>query len=329
MSSFRPLRASAHVVGVTALLVAVVPVSTAAAHTPGRFMTIDFPGAVLSFGSGVNDLGVVVGEYYGSDAVGHGFIEKAGRYRALPDDPNASPTPDHAETAPSNINDFGVTAGTYFDRSGAAHGYVYQNGKFTTIDDPLGTLGTYINDVNNLGVIVGDYVDSAGLDHGFVYHHGRFTTVDAPGATVGTIIGFVNDAGTLAGDAFGATTSYGFVDRDGTFATIKDPVALNSTVVGFVNDAREIGGDYIDSSGESHGFVDLGGTFTTIDDPNATVGGGGNISRECEQPRNDCRLLLCRQQFTSSRPRVRIQSELGKPPVGDIPNDLRGRSRFL
>ena len=42
------------------------------------------------------------------------------------------------------------------------HGFFYSGGTFSTLDDPLGTGGTFANGINNAGQIVGEYNDSQG-----------------------------------------------------------------------------------------------------------------------------------------------------------------------
>ena len=54
------------------------------------------------------------------------------------------------------------------DSSGLEHGFLYSGGTYTTLDDPLGTEGTFASGINNAGQIVGDYYDSSGTLHGFL-----------------------------------------------------------------------------------------------------------------------------------------------------------------
>jgi probable HAF family extracellular repeat protein len=120
------------------------------------------------------------------------------------------------------------------DSSGVSHGFLYSNGHYTTIDDPLGTEGTFASAINDKGQIVGEYVDSNGAYHGFLYNKGYYgqrdyTTLDDP----------------LASGAQGGTSAYG------------------------INDKGQIVGGYVDSSGGSHGFLYSNGNghYTTTSIP--------------------------------------------------------------
>ena len=46
---------------------------------------------------------------------------------------------------------------------------------YTTLDDPLGTLGTFAQGINTSGQIAGYYLDSSNSSHGFLYSGGTYT----------------------------------------------------------------------------------------------------------------------------------------------------------
>ena len=70
--------------------------------------------------------------------------------------------------------------GYYYDSSCGARLPLYSGGTYITLDDPLGTGGTYAYGINDVGQIVGDYTDSSGAHHGFLYSGGTYTTLDDP-----------------------------------------------------------------------------------------------------------------------------------------------------
>jgi hypothetical protein len=93
----------------------------------GRCTILNFPGARLTEATGVNDAGIVVGDY--ADAAGefHGFVWDSGLFLTF----DVS-FPDATLTAPAGINNVGQIVGFYFDDNrteslpnGHAHGFLY------------------------------------------------------------------------------------------------------------------------------------------------------------------------------------------------------------
>ena len=144
---------------------------------------------------------------------------------------------------------------------------------FTTLNDPLGTEGTYAIGINGVGQIAGYYYDSSAKAHGFLYSGGTYTTLNDPLGIKGTQAYGINDAGQIVGeynDSGGA--AHGFLYSGGTYITLNDPLATNGTIAYGINDAGQIAGYYYDSSGTAHGFLYSGGTYTTLNDPLGTNG---------------------------------------------------------
>ena len=100
-----------------------VPAVASAAAAPGRYTTIDVPGAAATTAVGVNDSGVVSGFYTDSSGNDHGFLDRNGTFTTI-DVPGA------ADTVATVINDLGVVVGYYIDSSGNAHGFVDRGGQF-------------------------------------------------------------------------------------------------------------------------------------------------------------------------------------------------------
>jgi len=251
----------------TAAMVAVLPATASGASTPGRYTTIDVPGAVSTTPAGINDLGVIVGNYTDSSGNLYSYVDRDGKFVTI-DDPSAPPF----STVAISINDSGVIGGAYYDTNGVPHGFIDRDGKFTTIDDPAGVDGT-IAEINNVGLIFGLYYDASGEVHGFTDRNSNFTTIDAPQGVDGTFISWINDFGVIAGtynDSSGNPVSY--VDQGGTYTTISDPNAPPfSTFNSFINDFGVVVGAYVDAGGVDHGFTELDGRYTSVDDPSAAT----------------------------------------------------------
>jgi len=122
----------------------------------GPFNNLDYPGALTSGLTGVNNLGAVTGTY--SLNIGpptFGYISIAGQF--------GSTGPD---VAIYGINDAFGFCGAYFV-NGVSHGYVFQNGVASGIDFP-GAASTIAYGINNAGIVVGTYTDTSGGTHGFM-----------------------------------------------------------------------------------------------------------------------------------------------------------------
>jgi uncharacterized membrane protein len=95
----------------------------------GTFTVFDPPqsGAHSSLTEGINDAGVVVGEYRDASLVRHGYLLNAdGTYTSF-DAPNAAQLPLSAVnlgTVPRSINNFGEIVGLYSDTAGVRHGFI-------------------------------------------------------------------------------------------------------------------------------------------------------------------------------------------------------------
>ena len=62
----------------------------------------------------------------------------------------------------------GTVAGTSNDATGTAHGFVLRHRQFTRIDDPLGSMGSWVSGIASSGEVVGYYQARSGLFHGYV-----------------------------------------------------------------------------------------------------------------------------------------------------------------
>lgn len=95
----------------------------------GSYTEFDPPQAVSSYAEGINDNGVIAGEYRDAKLVRHGYIRQADGSFITFDAPNAALVPStlvNIGTAPRRINGSGEIVGTYSDAAGVRHAFVRQ-----------------------------------------------------------------------------------------------------------------------------------------------------------------------------------------------------------
>jgi hypothetical protein len=151
----------------------------------GTYTAIDYPGSDSTVAFGINDAGVIVGDYQVSGQQ-HGFVYNNGVYTTL-DYPGA------VSTGLSGINNSGAIVG-YFCTSPcqSSHGFLYNESTFTQIDYP-GAQGTAVYAINNTGILVGGYDNAA-----FIDDNGVFSSVDYMHSSDTALWG-VNDRGEVVG----------------------------------------------------------------------------------------------------------------------------------
>jgi hypothetical protein len=234
------------------------------------YITLNDPNAGTAsgqgtLGAGINPLGVVVGFYYDSSNVRHGFVTKPPYTSFTEIDVAGGGTGLDQGTIVYGVSPAGAITGLYTDSSYVTHGFE-SNPPYTTIttfNNPgagaltltcptsnsnyyiyQGTLGASIDLADT---IAGAYVDASCVYHTFVTKppYTTFTDINASGA--GT--GFVANVGFLQG----------------------------TSVDGFsgINQSGVISGSYIDASGDSHGYVRAAnGTVTEYNVSTAATGSG-------------------------------------------------------
>ena len=106
----------------------------------------------------VNDAAQIVGYYFDSTGVKHGFLKTGANYLTL-DEAGAS------ETTAYGINNQGIVVGEYV-AGGVEHGFLWNSGTFTPFDYP-GAAGTWLTAINDAGNVAGFYADANGTLHGF------------------------------------------------------------------------------------------------------------------------------------------------------------------
>jgi uncharacterized membrane protein len=200
----------------------------------GVFSSIDapFPGTSDTDARGINNAGVIVGEYdvptnipgLGTVPIPNGFMrDAAGNFTQIH-------VPNSVGTIARGINDSGDVVGWYIVVTNpntsaiAVHAFLLSKGFYTPFDVPSAT-ATIANGVNEQGEIVGSYTTDP-------------VTINS-----------------LLGDRF--NNSRGYVrSADGASLTLIDfPSALDTDCRSGFNPRGQLVGTFADSGGNEHGFV--------------------------------------------------------------------------
>jgi len=278
----------------------------------GKYTSIIFPGSSgFTRANGVNDSGIVVGDFYlSSDNGYHGYLLKGTKFTQYDVDLGT------LSTSLFGINNAGNMAGSVGENGQANQGFVDIGGTVTMFYANGSSDSTYAYSINNSNEVVGDYYDSNGYPHCYSRDaSGTITLINAPNTYLTACFG-VNDSGEIAGvwvDYNGQL--HGFLDNAGTFTelpfywatslnntgsvvgTYVGPGSANGVQYGYlaepkafasyagvqlsgaqstaiygINDKKSMVGTYTDSGGASHGFLFAKNKLTNIDDPNAQAG---------------------------------------------------------
>jgi probable HAF family extracellular repeat protein len=241
-------------------VVFMVGLATGASQAPTltfHFKDVNFPGAAGTSVYGINDAGVIVGQYYDKQGVFHGFKLDHGKGTTI-DDPNGS------NTLCSDINSSDAIVGQYTDPSGDNHGFLYENGKFTDIapDKLSGASG-----INDNGYIVGGYAHCQFCQqHGFLWNGHKFKRLDVPGA-MWTGAGSINNSRVITIIAPDNTNHYhSYLYRNGKYAELKVPGAFESYVEA-INNSDDLSFSWIDAKQNNHAALRYQGRFYKYDHP--------------------------------------------------------------
>jgi hypothetical protein len=219
---------------------------------PANFTAENFPGAVTSMVTGINNNGDTVGIY--TDAAGntHGFTDFGNTFATL-DNP-ASAVFNQA----LGINDSRDTVGYYAPTQAGTTGqiaYSQSGGAFTNINALLPTnFNSQAVGINDGNEIVGFYQPTALTSVGFLDDAGAISQIDPFGSTFTQALG-INAAGDIVGfylDADGV--QHGYIDANGIFTTF-DPLGSVSTTINGINDLGQFVGFYTDPNDNVIGFV--------------------------------------------------------------------------
>ncbi|MGP0068787.1 MAG: PEP-CTERM sorting domain-containing protein [Isosphaeraceae bacterium] len=191
--------------------------------TPSTFIP---PDGTSAFALGINDHGVIVGQYSTATGTTPGFILNGNTYTTV----NAPSGPDVVNA--QGINNNGLVVGFYVGNDDEDHGFIAHassamNGSLTgtAVSDPNvpNFLFSQILGVNDYGIAVGYYEDTSFSQHGFFYNTntGQYTFLDDPnaaniGGTEITQITGINDSGEITGFYVGSDgLAHGFVALQG------------------------------------------------------------------------------------------------------------------
>lgn len=204
----------------------------------------------------------VVGVYYDSNVVSHGFVYDGTNYQTI-DPPGSQLT---------NLRGiYGNRLVGYFANALGTHGFMFDGTNYTTLDDPhatAGTHGTYAYGINSNNKIAGYYV-SNNIPHGFTFDGTNYVTLDYPTGTFGTYVQGIYGTNIVGlGYDIALGSGHSFLYNGSSFTTLSNSVgavdafgiSANGTIVGYSYDGTT-----------DHGFVYSGTNYATIDYPLSTL----------------------------------------------------------
>jgi hypothetical protein len=130
----------------------------------GTITSFSVPGAISTNAFELNNSKqLVVGYYFGSSGIIHGWFRDANGALHFPIDP-----PGSVGTVLFGVNDRNWVVGRYAESSDVAHGLFFvPPNNFFTFDYP-GSTFTSLNGINDQGLICGRYNDASRIAHGFI-----------------------------------------------------------------------------------------------------------------------------------------------------------------
>jgi hypothetical protein len=217
--------------------------------------TFDYPGAIYTRCSGINDRGDVVGSFYNDiDFHFRGFVRfRDGRFSDPIEGLN-----DPEFTFATGINSTPTVCGfSYDDVASHFHGY-FVTGKTVTFYDLEGAASTSIGGINSAGHFAGSYgLFAYGDDGCYINADGQITTFSIPGAAYHRVRA-INNADMVVGWYVITPTVYHSFFRNahsGEVTYLDVPESISTLVMG-INDNRVMVGWYWDNTnGYGHGFV--------------------------------------------------------------------------
>jgi hypothetical protein len=264
-------------------------VGIAAALTFVFFTDVIATGTALETDTyGLNDKGVIAGDYVDSNSVQHGMILTS-LATLVPklvtaDRGDCVTSPGSTTIAFYSINNLGVAAGWCTKPDSTVIGFTYAGGKFTDVTIPGSTFTEAIG-INDAGALVGTYKDANSVQHGFLLVGSTLTNLDPPGTVSTNTAWSINNSGviTVYGiNANGAYTSFTTADQGKTYTPFQDPNQGSiGTAIHQINNNGDIVGTYFDANNATHGVLYHAGTYNSFDDPKGvgtTRGDGLNNS---------------------------------------------------
>jgi len=181
----------------------------------GKFVNIAFPGSISTLAQGINDKGQIVGTYFDSSDVEHGFLLSGKKYTSL------DVTGGYTNSDAWAINSSGLIT-IFALNSGGTHDSFLFNGKtYTQIHVP-GAAESFVAGIDKFGDRVYTVVDSSNNMHGALFlkaKGGHYYVFDDPKG-VGTT------------EAFGLNDKLKIVGRYAPTAGPSDPAYQGYSAVG-------------------------------------------------------------------------------------------------
>jgi hypothetical protein len=221
---------------------------------------------------GVNNAGVIAGDYVDSSSVQHAML-LAGKKLTTVNNKACSAISGTGGISFYGINSKGDAAGWCTSaKTGLDIAFVYSKGKFTAVNFPKSN-GTQATGINDKGEVVGLYLDSTNATHGFSKKGTKYTDISVTGHT-NTVAWGVNNAGQItvyATSSAGGFDSYLLTGK--TFKNINNPGAgTTGTIVHTPANNGDIDGTYYDTTGAEKGWLLHKGKYYDVVDP-------GGVSR--------------------------------------------------
>jgi hypothetical protein len=206
-----------------------------------EFRGVDFPGAAETVVYGINNLGVMVGQYGDIDFSAaftegnRGFVFDGVRYQTIH-------VPGSLSTSARGINDHGVIVGGYVAEDGQTRGFILDGSEYRDIVTPFADAASAA-DISNDGHIVGTYsADNFNGDlHGFLFDGSSFQSYDYPDA-ISTSLAGINDSHQQVGTFTRTDAISGFVLPGA------NPIAFPNGVITramAISDEGQVVGDYM------------------------------------------------------------------------------------
>ena len=254
-----------------------VPSAKPPADTPASaqytLITIGVAGSNTAGAWGINNAGLVSGNYEDASAVYHGFVWQNGALQTV-DYPGA------LYTYLFKANNQGVAIGLYDDATNTEHAVLNSvgGGTWTVLPDVPGYPNNEGYGINDGGVAVGnaysaDY--SASVAWIWHPHSSAYSFFTVPGsAQYSTNPLGINGKGQIVGAFCTASPCYndsgvyfGFLKQGSDYTTIDAPGASGARACG-IDNSGTIVGEWWDAAGASQGFVlTSSGLFTSVDYP--------------------------------------------------------------
>jgi hypothetical protein len=238
-------------------------------YAQGDIRSENFPHAVQTQVTGLNDKGVTVGFFSGENNANNvnnnfGWYASGGHFHEVnfPTGTPAKPPVDQL----LGVNNHDIAVGFFTNASGINRGYTYNiaNKTFSRVLPPganNNNLGPSLTAtaINDGGDVAGFYSPTSTTVDGFLrLHNGDFFKFAVPGAMMTQAFG-LNNSDTVVGTyTLPGGDTFGFIYKLGhgiTATSISDPNGVGTTVLNGINNENDIVGFYTDGAGNVDGLL--------------------------------------------------------------------------